>query len=164
MHRANGPYVGILPPGLLKRVWKHIPYSSNVLHVCAGTIKEGICIDLNSEFNPTIVADAHHLPFMDNTFDNVVMDPPYNDDYVQHYSDIAQTQARTYPDFILGRALKECSRVCRIGGNIILFHWLIAIRPPYTTRVLMAAVTMGPSKRIRCLQVFKKVQQTLLES
>lgn len=161
LHRPVGPYTGIWPIGLIKRLKRKIGWSDKVLEVCSGTSKEGITIDLNLNMKPDICADAHHLPFRDGVFDRVLFDPPYNDDYVQHYSDIAKPQVRSYPSFKLYKALEECTRVCSFGGCVILLHWLIAKKPLYTVRSLTVGITTGPNKRIRCLQVFKKVQHQL---
>jgi len=49
-----------------------------VLNVCSGKSRLGdLLIDLDPTTNPDLVADCKHLPIRDNSFDTVMIDPPY---------------------------------------------------------------------------------------
>jgi len=36
-------------------------------------------VDIDPTLEPDVIADAHSLPFPDESFDLVVLDPPYSD-------------------------------------------------------------------------------------
>ena len=50
-----------------------------VLHLCSGYSELGDeRIDINPNVRPSIVADVHHLPFRDLSFDTIIIDPPWH--------------------------------------------------------------------------------------
>ena len=49
----------------------------SVLNVCCGKSKMGLTVDLDPTMNPQIIADCKNLPFRKNSFDTVIIDPPY---------------------------------------------------------------------------------------
>jgi len=99
-------------------------------------------IDSDAAVSPSLVADWKSLPFEDNHFAFGYWDPPY--------------------DKLYRREGMEIWRVCR---KLAILHTHIWPRAwlKGAQRVGMIAVTMGPKKQIRCLQVFRKAleQQTL---
>ena len=49
------------------------------LNVCKGRSDLGdITVDIMRELKPMIVADLHHLPFKDKSFDTCICDPPFD--------------------------------------------------------------------------------------
>jgi len=75
------------------------------------------------------------LPFRDNQFIFGYWDPPYDKLYKQEGQEIWRT----------------CQRLAILHTYIWPRSWLIG-----ATREAMIAVTFGPMKQIRCLQVFRK--------
>lgn len=114
--RPHGKYTGLWPGGLLERIWALIGKPRTILQPFTGLSKIGVGIDLNSHVRPDIIADAQQLPIKDNSFEAVLMDPPYTQTYVAHYSDLDQRIARTKPKFGFYKAMKEGARVTRPGG------------------------------------------------
>jgi len=50
----------------------------SVLHLCSGYSDLGDCrVDINPGAKPDIVADIHYLPFKDQSFDTIIIDPPW---------------------------------------------------------------------------------------
>lgn len=93
-------------------------------------IPEGItAIDHNNGF------EWAHLPFKDNQFEFGYWDPPYDKLYKAEGKEIWRT----------------CKRLAILHTYIWPRKWLEG-----ATREGMIAITMGPMKQIRCLQVFKK--------
>ena len=114
--RPRGPYTGLWPGGLLERIWQLIGNQKEILQPFAGLSKIGVGCDWNRNVKPHIVADAQHLPIRDNCFECVLMDPPYSDLYVQHYSLLDQRIKATKPKFSFYKAMNEAARVTKPGG------------------------------------------------
>jgi 16S rRNA G966 N2-methylase RsmD len=76
------------------------------------------------------------LPFKNNKFKFGYWDPPYDKLYKKEGMEIWRT----------------CKRLAILHTHIWPIAWLKNAK-----REAMIAVTMGPMKQIRCLQVFKKV-------
>ena len=54
-------------------------FEGRVLNVCSGPSPLGDTrVDIDESHNPDVVADLHNLPFDDNEFDTVYVDPPYS--------------------------------------------------------------------------------------
>lgn len=97
-----------------------------------------LAIDLNTGYNWV------KLPFQDNQFEFGYWDPPYVDE---------KGKAKLFK--------KEGMEIWRCCKKIAILHtfiwpraWLSQIGE--AQRLGMIAVTMGPMKQIRCLQVFQK--------
>ena len=157
--RPHGKYTGIWPIGLIERVFELIGKPETILEPFAGTSKLGVSIDLNCNVHPNIVADAQKLPIKDESFDCVLLDPPYSDIYVQHYSDLDQRIRRTKPKFGFYKAFTEAGRVVKKGGFVVLLHTLIPknLGRDRFRRVATIGISSGPNKRIRCLSIFKRL-------
>jgi len=157
--RPTGKYVGKWPKGLINKIFELCGYPTSILEPFAGTSRLGISIDLNPKVRPHIRADAQFLPIKDNSFDMVLMDPPYDLTMVYHYSDLWQTQKRRKPKFSFYKAIKEGARVTKPGGHLVILHFLIPKRPDRKKfrRIASIGVSTGPNKRIRCLTIFRKL-------
>jgi hypothetical protein len=93
-------------------------------------IPDGVkAIDLNTGYN------WNKLPFKDNEFEFGYWDPPYDKMYKHEGMEIWRC----------------CKRLAILHTYIFPRAWLKDAK-----REAMIAVTMGPLKQIRCLQVFKK--------
>jgi hypothetical protein len=93
-------------------------------------IPDGIAyIDLENGF------DWKKLPFLDNSFEFGYWDPPYDHLYKKEGMEI----------------WRVCKRLAILHTHIWPRAWLEG-----AIREGMVAITMGPMKQIRCLQVFRK--------
>ena len=86
-------------------------------------------VDLNTGY------DWKKLPFKDNRFEFGYWDPPYDHLYKKEGIEIWRT----------------CRKIAILHTYIFPRAWL-----KDAIRIGMVAITMGPMKQIRCLQVFKK--------
>jgi len=157
--RPTGKYVGKWPKGLINRIFELCGYPTSILEPFAGTSRLGISIDLNPKVRPHIRADAQFLPIRDNSFDMVLMDPPYDLTMVYHYSDLWKTQKRSRLKFSFYKAMKEGARVTKPGGHLVILHFLIPKHPDRKKfrRIASIGISTGPNKRIRCLTIFRKL-------
>lgn len=99
-------------------------------------IPDGVlAIDTNTGY------DWRKLSFPDSHFEFGYWDPPYDHLYKKEGQEI----------------WRVCKRLAILHTFIWPRAWLVNAE-----REAMIAITMGPMKQIRCLQVFHKVQATLL--
>ena len=118
------------------------------MHLCAGSVDDGITVDLNPATRPHVVADATRLPFRDRTFDTVIADPPYS-------PEMAENLYAT-PYLSVPKLLKEAARVVKPGGYVLLLD-LRTWPPPdeLRWRGLVAIYTANRgAKPLRALSVF----------
>lgn len=90
-------------------------------------------VDIRPEVKPKIVADCEELPFPDQSFDLVVMDPPYSEKEAKDLYGLKYVR--------MGTALNEAARVLRPGGVLVCLHRIV----PY--------YWAGESKEFRQLKV-----------
>lgn len=124
--------------------------TGNTLHMFSGASDLGTTTDYREETGADIIAPYDNLPILDNTFDNVLADPPYADHWQgQWHGDLPK------PKWIL----KESVRITKTGGLIGILH--IIIIPAYkelrVERVALHPVLTGPNNAIRVFNVFKKL-------
>ena len=146
---ARNHYKGGFPLHFEKRLFEMYK-PSTILQPFGGGALYGLKTDLNSQAVPDILADAHQLPFKDNSFDFVLCDPPYSNDL----------SGRLYSTGILKEKIwtTEAVRVTKIGGHIGLYHWVMSPRPKGTRydRLIVIAGRVRHHARFCC--IFQKVK------
>lgn len=143
---------GFVPEALkLLRVRPH-----EVLHVCSGALPKGsgVRVDLRAAARPDVRADGRQLPFRDETFPAVMIDPPYT---VEYAKDLYGTE---YPR--PSHLLREASRVVKPGGRIGILHFLVPMSLPGIRLETVRGVTTGAGYRIRAFSVFQREHRRLL--
>lgn len=150
--RPSGKYVGITPGGLIERIFELCGKPQLMLEPFGGTSHISITTDINRSVKPTILADAHNLPFKDKVFDLVFLDPPY---------EIKWYKSKYFPEMKkvkIYRVLSEAARTVKEGGYIALLHFLVPkhIDRDSFARFATIGITTGPNKRIRCLTIFRR--------
>lgn len=148
--RPNGTkYAGGFPLHFEKRLFEmYKPVS--ILQPFGGKSEYGLRCDINPEVSPDIVCDAHHLPFIDNSFDFVLCDPPYS-------TDLSGRLYKTGP-VKDGQYIKEAVRVCKLGGHIALYHWVMPPRPKGTRFDRIIVIITRVRHHARFCAVFQKIQ------
>jgi hypothetical protein len=108
--RPAKKYPGCYPLYFEKRLSEMIG-TKDFIHVFSGMADKGIRIDIRSQVEPDVVADAQNLPFAENTFDGGMADPPYTPKFAKELYGVE------YPKW--GKWTNEIVRVvkpgCRIG-------------------------------------------------
>lgn len=157
---APAPVWGTFPRGFLAWAFRRLGAAPReILHVCSGALGPdagGVRVDLHAEARPDVQADGRRLPFRDNTFRAVLIDPPWSVEYAR---DLYGTK---YPR--PSHLLLEAARVLKPGGRIGFVHFIIP-NPPVGTRILrITGLTQGCGYRIRAFTLFQKHQAGLFET
>ena len=110
-------------------------------------IPDGIpTVDIDPKVNPSYLLDWAKMDcFKDGQFKFGYWDPPYlakiDDKEGVHYN-------RLEPCY------REIARVC--SWRLAILHPLLYPKPDHYHRIAVIAITYGPNKVIRCLQVFQR--------
>ena len=160
---SNG-YPGAFPRGLLPRMKRQNWWGKNRLWMFSGSYKDpaGTTVDIKPECEPSVVCNCEQLPFEDNTFDFVMLDPPY--------SELEAKELYNLDYCNIPKVVNEAARVCAPGGHIALLHRLIPWYGPWENqhkkRMIPVAVvgvyTLAGYTNMRCLSVWRK-QESLHE-
>lgn len=151
-HFGDFPDGGGYPKGFLKHAYATIGAENpdEVLHLCAGSMKVGIRVDVRAETNPTVVADCRHTPFADGSFRWIMADPPYAESYAEN---LYGTGA-VYPK--PGEILREATRLLKPGGRVGLLHFIVPMSRKPLRLVGVFGITTGAGYAIRAWSVFEK--------
>ncbi len=153
----NTGYPGGFPTGFLNAVRKKGWLRNRTLHVCSGSVKDGVTLDINPDVKPTVVGSGEALPFKTNTFGSVLIDPPYSKEYAR------KMYGCKYPG--MWTLLGEGKRVLKQGGYIGLVHrnmisphhWPPWNSAPRMKRTAMIAVAVfGMQMPFRAFLVWQK--------
>lgn len=146
------PDGGGYPHGFLRRAFDILGIVSpeRVLHVCSGSMKIGVRVDIRFEMAPTIVADVNTLPFRDSTFEWVMADPPYSQEYA---TNLYGTGA-VYPS--PHTLVDECLRVLKPGGRLGFMHHIVPKFHKPGRLLNVYTITQGPGYNVRAWSVFTK--------
>lgn len=141
-------YKGGFPRYFEQNLVQLLGYPERILHPFGGRAEIGTRVDINPELEPDVVADAHNLPFDDDSFDCVVLDPPYSDEE-------AATLYQT-PPLNPGKYTREAVRVLREGGWLVVYTNREPARPPRCNHALRILVVLRPHHTPRVAMVFQK--------
>jgi SAM-dependent methyltransferase len=115
-----------------------------------GRAELGIRCDLDPSLEPDHVCDAHDLPFPDESFDCVILDPPYSDEEAR------ELYAANLPKLRPSVYTKEAVRVLKRGGWLVVYGDREPRRPPCCNHHSRILVVLRPGHRPRICMVFQK--------
>jgi len=142
-------YKGGFPLHFEKKLWRLLGEPEKVLHPFGGMAEVGDRVDIKSEVEPTWVGDAHKMDWIkDNTYDLVILDPPYDDEQSKQ---LYGTGKIKYSDYI-----KEAVRVCKPKGFVAVYHWVMTPRPEGTKYFKRVVILTRVWHRPRVCCVFQK--------
>ena len=142
-------YKGGFPLHFEKKLWRLLGEPLKVLHPFGGAAEIGDRVDVVASTKPTWVGDAHRLDFIkSNTYDCVVLDPPYNDEKSAALYGTGKLRYGTY--------VKEAVRVCKPEGFIAIYHWVMTPRPDGCKFVRRLVILTRVWHRPRVCCVFQK--------
>lgn len=132
---------------------------SRVLHLCSGSVRVGVTVDIRRDAGPSVVADCRSLPFADESFDWVMADPPYSRRWARQLYGLTK---RNYPTPVA--ITREAARVLRPGGRVGILHYQMAPAPGFRGRgrtgtlrlVGVWGLVLGPGTQIRAWTVYEK--------
>lgn len=147
--RVHRLYPGGFPLHFEKKLLREFKYPKKILHPFGGLCEYGIACDLKKEVMPDVIADAHYLPFANETFDFVIFDPPYS----------AKDAERMYgtPYISMNKCIKESVRVLKKGKFLALYHRLWIPKPKNTEYYKRIIVLPGQWHEARICHIFMKV-------
>jgi len=90
------------------------PRDSKILHPFSGKAEYGVRMDITPEVRPKIIANAHNLPFVNESFDIVILDPPFSNKQSQELYSTGPLHFKRY--------ITEAARVLKPGGFIVMYH------------------------------------------
>lgn len=156
---APHPDGGGYPIGFLDRAYMTLGVRNpeGVLHLCSGSMRIGTTVDIRPEMQPDIVADCRAVPLPDASFDFIMADPPYSEQYAENL----YGTGKDYPK--PGQILKEACRLLRPGGRVGLLHFQVPMHRPPLRMVGVWGITTGAGYAIRAWTVFEKEQAGLWE-
>lgn len=144
--RRKDKYPGGFPLHFEKKLLELYEWPEKVLHPFGGMAEYGDRVDINPEVNPTWVGDAHDMDWIpDNTYDIVILDPPYDNEQSKK---LYGTGKIKYKDYI-----REGVRVCKPGGFIAVYHWVMTPRPAGTSyhRRIVLLTRIWHRPRVCCI-------------
>jgi hypothetical protein len=157
LHFAPFPDGGGYPNGFVEWAFDEMQIHSSVtlepervLHLCSGSMRVGITVDIRPEMNPTYVADCRATPFVSELFDFIMADPPYSEDYATNL----YGTGKDYPK--PGQILKEACRLLRPGGLVGLLHFQVPMSRKPLRLIQVFGITTGAGYAIRAWSLFKK--------
>lgn len=125
-----------------------IPDDANLLNMFSGGSKMGRTVDINPNTKPDYVADCHNLPWEDNSYYNVFLDPPYSDEESEDMYGTGKLHPTKY--------INEAVRVCKPRGLICVYHVYWPPRPKGTKyRGIISIITRVYHKPRLCT-IFQK--------
>ena len=131
--------LGLHPDG----VFRHL-----ILHPFGGKVEFGLRLDILPQVEPDIVGDAHQLPFRDEVFDCVILDPPYTDEHSKRLYNTGKLK--------FGRYTSEAVRVLKDGGYLVFYHWIATPRIPNTVLVKRILLETRVWHKLRCVHIHRK--------
>jgi len=119
-----------------------------LLNMFSGGSKMGYTVDIKPEVKPNFIADCHFLPFENNEFDNVFLDPPYSDEESESLYGTGPLSPSKY--------IKEAVRVCKPNGLIACYHIYWTPRPEGCKYLGIIVIITRVYHKPRVCTIFKK--------
>lgn len=142
-------YKGGFPQHFEENLIRFLGYPDKILHPFGGRAQFGTRVDLDPLTEPDVVGDAHKLPFDDESFDCVILDPPYSD---REALELYGVTRRLEP----GKFTKEAVRVLKPGGDLVIYTDREPRRPPRCSHRVRIVVNLRPGHSPRVCMVFQK--------
>lgn len=152
---SKSKYKGSVPLHFETKLLKHLGISQNgLLQMFSGGSKLGHTVDIDINTNPDTVADCHNLPFPDNYFDNVYLDPPYSNEESKELYNTGPLKPMKY--------IAEAVRVCKPNGLICAYHVYWTPRPIGTKYLGIIAIITRVYHKPRVCTIFQKEPRVII--
>jgi hypothetical protein len=151
-HFGDFPDGGGYPKRFLEHAMETLGVNDTekVLHLCSGSMRSGIRVDIRPETQPTVVADCRNTPFPAASFQWIMADPPYAESYAENL----YGTGKSYPK--PGEILREATRLLVPGGRVGLLHFVVPMSRKPLRLVGVWGITTGAGYAIRAWSVFEK--------
>jgi hypothetical protein len=144
---------GSYPAGYLKLLQKQGWWGEKRIHLCSGAVKDdgSFKVDIRPEMKPDLVADARATGLPAESYDCVLIDPPYSAELAKTLYGTESHYSRV-DDFI-----KEGVRLAKPGGLVISLSYNIPKLQKECELIAVWGVYEVPSvSSMRCMVVFRK--------
>lgn len=156
-HFVDFPDGGGYPIGFVEWAYEVMGVTDpeRVLHLCSGSMRTGVRVDIRHEMNPTVCCDIRNTPFPDESFDFILSDPPYAESYAENLYGTGQHYPKP------SEILKEATRLLRPNGYFGLLHFIVPMNRSPMKLVQVYGITTGAGYAIRAWSLFTKTHPTL---
>lgn len=141
-------YKGGFPLYFEQNLNQLLGYPERILQPFGGRAELGVRMDINADLQPDVIGDAHNLPFEDESFDCVILDPPYSDEEALDLYGTPKLKPAAY--------IKEAVRVLVPGGWLALYGDREPSRPTRCNHTMRIMVILRPHHRPRVCMIFQK--------
>ena len=124
---------------------------SAVLHLCSGSVVSGVRVDIRPDMNPDILADCRDVPLPDESFDFILADPPYSQDYATALYGTGENYPKP------GQVCREASRLLRPGGKLGFLHFQVPMLRKPLRLLGVYGITTGCGFAIRAWTLMEKM-------
>lgn len=137
---------GGYPVGFLDLIYKHLGVTDpeQVLHLCSGSIRHGVTVDLRAEMNPKYCCDARRTPFEDGSFFWVMADPA---PIAEYHCAVYGLPEDSFPN--PRELLIEAARVLQPGGKVCLLSMIEPHPTPGLKHIGTFVPLVGPGFFVR---------------
>ena len=138
---------------------KEIPWPYIILALCCLCAvlvddPDSARVDVRPETNPTHCEDASRTSIESESFDWIIIDPPYTKDLAREYYGTADTYHG------INAFTKEAERICKPEGLILTLSYEIPKRIPNCNFTAVVGVYTVPfTGYMRCFTVSRKVRK-----
>jgi len=122
--------------------------NTKILNMFSGGSKMGYTVDIKPDNFPDKIANCHKLPFNNESFDNVFLDPPYSNEESKKLYGTGPLKPITY--------INEAVRVCKPGGLICAYHVYWTPRPKGTKYLGIISIITRVYHKPRICTIFQK--------
>ena len=157
-HFVDFPYGGGYPIGFIEWAYEIMGVTDpeKVLHLCSGSMRTGVRVDIRPEMQPTVCCDIRNTTFPDESFDFILSDPPYAESYAENLYGTGQHYPKP------SEILKEATRLLRPNGYFGLLHFIVPMNRKPMKLVQVYGITTGAGYAIRAWSLFTKTHLTPL--
>lgn len=148
----NNNYPGGFPIGFLNWIKELDFWKENRCYLCSGAVddKESIRVDLNPAVKPTHLEDAGNTSLKENSFDWIMIDPPYSKELAKSLYDLNFYKSINY-------YTKEANRLIKKDGLILTLSYEIPKRIKNTNLLACCGIYQTINvANMRCFTVWKK--------
>lgn len=137
---------GGYPKGFLDFIYEKLAVTDpdQVVHLCSGSIKRGITVDIRPEMNAKYCCDARHTPIETGTCNWVVCDPPPSEIIQWGLYGLSSEEYPTPSEL-----LDEACRILAPGGKVCLLAMVEPTPPPGLQYIGAYCLLMGPGYVVR---------------
>lgn len=132
---------------------------TTVLHPFGGRADFGVRMDIDASTQPDVIGDAYFPPFARDSFDNVILNPPYRDLHQQEKMALLWASAWVARKHVYWFATQW---LCMDRSLPLIHAWLIRVGDMCSVRCLQKFEVREPKRTSLCVQPVHSQAEQLL--